>query len=60
MLDEPDPEKSLDNFRQCLARINSQENYDAFLNSGFPVLLRDDNRSIEETLDLVEGIFRLK
>ena len=59
MMEEPDPQASLDNFRRCLARINSRENYNAFLNSGFPVLLRDDNRSIEETLSLVEDIFRL-
>ena len=59
MMEEPDPKASLENFRQCLARINSQENYDMFLNSGFQVLLRDDQRSIEETLSIVEKIFCL-
>ena len=60
MMEEPDPQASLENFRQCLSRINSPENYDAFLHCGFPVLLRDDSRSIEETLMLVEEIFGLK
>ena len=54
MMEEPDPEHALQNFRNCLAQINSQENYDAFLHSGFRVLLRDEKRTIEETLVLVE------
>ena len=36
MLEEPDPEKSLENFRQCLARINSRENYEEFRIQGHP------------------------
>ena len=59
MMEEPDPQASLDNFRQCLARINSRENYDMFLNSGFQVLLREETRSIEETLSIVEKLFGL-
>ena len=31
----PDPEKTLDNFKQCIARVNSPERYEAFRNSGF-------------------------
>ncbi len=54
MMEEPDPAASLENFRECLSRINSPERYSAFLNSGFRVLLRDDSRSIEETLALAE------
>lgn len=60
LLEEPDPEAALENFRQCLARINSQESYDHFLHSGFPVLLRDEGRSIEQTLALAEKIFGLE
>lgn len=59
MMEEPDPQASLENFRQCLARINSRENYDMFLNAGFQVLLRDETRSIEETLNIVEQMFGL-
>lgn len=60
LTEENDPSAALDNFRQCLRRINSQENYQKFLNSGFPVLLRDENRTIEETAHLAESIFQLK
>ena len=60
LMEEPDPERALENFRQCLARINSPENYNAFLNSGFRVITRDENRSIEETMALAETAFGLK
>lgn len=59
ILEEPDPEKAMENYRQGLSLINSQERYDRFLNSGFNVILRDENRSIEETLRLVEESFGL-
>ena len=55
LMEEENPEQALDNFRQCLARINSTENYNTFLNSGFRVILRDENRSIEETVSLAEA-----
>ena len=54
LMEEENPTAAMENFRQCLARINSRENYDAFLHSGFRVILRDESRSIAETLDLVE------
>ena len=54
LMEEANPEAAMENFRQCLARINSWENYEAFLNSGFRVILRDENRSIEETMALAE------
>ena len=59
MMEEPDPEQALENFRQCLERINSPAAYEKFLHSGFRVILRDDNRSIEDTFALVEREFRL-
>lgn len=59
MMEEPDPEYALNNFRQCLARINSRERYDRFLYSGFHVIVRDESRSIEQTLALVEKAFGL-
>ena len=59
MLEEENPDKALENFRQCLARINSRDNYNKFLNSGFQVLLRDENRSIEETAALAAKHFEL-
>ena len=60
MMDEPDPDKALNNFKECLKRINSKERYLEYLNSGFNVLLRDDNRTPLETLDIVEKLFKLK
>lgn len=59
MMEEENPERALENFRECLKRINSPAAYDAFLHSGFQVLLRDENRSIEDTLALVEKAFGL-
>ena len=59
IMEEPDPERALENFRQCLARINSPERYDRFLRSGFPVILRDESRTAEQTLALAERIFDL-
>ncbi|MBR6747726.1 MAG: hypothetical protein IKM07_02220 [Clostridia bacterium] len=59
MMEEPDPAASLENFRQCLSRINSPEKYDYFLNSGFHVILRDDARSVEETMAIAARLFKL-
>lgn len=54
-----DPEKTMQNFRNCLALINSQEKYDAFANSGFFTLVRDDARTPEETMAILEKHFQL-
>ncbi len=59
ILEEPDPAAAMENYRQGLMRINSQERYGRFLHSGFPVILRDENRSVEETLELAERSFGL-
>ena len=54
MLEEPDPEKALENYRQGLELICSQESYDELLHSGFNVIFRDENRTVEQTVLLVE------
>ena len=59
-MEEPDPEKAMENYREGLTRINSQERYDCFLNSGFPVILRDDSLGVQGALARVEEIFGLK
>jgi len=59
LLQEEDPDKAIENYRECLKKINSKEEYDAFLNSGFNVILRDENRTVEETLAMVEKMFKL-
>ena len=60
MLEEPEPEKALENYRKGLELICSQESYDELLNSGFSVIHRDENRSIEQTVELVEKALGLK
>lgn len=59
IMEEPDPEKAMENYRQGLMRINSQERYDRYLHSGFPVILRDENRTEAQTLALAEKVFGL-
>ena len=57
MLEEPDPQAALDNYREILTRVCSKETYDELLHSGFRVIFRDENRSQEETVLLAEEIF---
>ena len=59
ILEEPDPEAALLNYRKGLERINSRERYDRFLHSGFRVILRDEGRTPEQTLALAEKAFGL-
>ena len=60
IMDELDPEKAMENYRKGLMLINSQENYDRYLHSGFHVIIRNENRSIEQTLEMVEKAFGLQ
>ena len=60
LITEENPQKALDNFKECLKRINNEESYNKFLNSGFNVIKRDDTRTIEETFMMVESVFGLK
>ena len=59
LLQAKEPEKAIQNFRSCLERVNSQEHFDEYLNSGFEVLHRDENRTIDETLEIVAKHFGL-
>ena len=59
LLEEDDVEFAMENFRNGLKLINSYENYNELLNSGFNIIKRDDNRTIEQTLYLVENAFKL-
>ena len=59
IMEEPDPDKAMENYRQGLMRINSQAKYDCFLHSGFNVILRDGGRSVLQTLRLVEDALGL-
>jgi len=57
----PDPEKTLDNFKQCIARVNSPERYEAFRNSGFYTLIRQNNmtNTREEMVSALAAHFQL-
>ncbi|MBR0158423.1 MAG: hypothetical protein IJM24_05000 [Clostridia bacterium] len=59
IMDEPDPERAMENYRKGLMLINSQENYERYLHSGFHVIIRDESRSIEQTLERAEKAFGL-
>ena len=59
IMEEPDPEKAMENYRKGLELICSQESYDEFERSGFNVIYRDENRTVEQTLALVEKAFGL-
>jgi len=59
LMEEENPKQAMENFRQCLERVNSRSVYDSFFNSGFGVIVRDESRSIEDTFALVEREFGL-
>lgn len=59
MLEEEDPQAALDNYRAILTKICSKEEYDGLLNSGFEHIIRDENRSEEQTVILAEKIFNI-
>ena len=59
LMEEENPQQAMENFRQCLSRINSRENYETFLNSGFQVILRDENRTEAQTQALAEAMLGL-
>ena len=57
MLEEPDPEAALSNYREILRRVCSRENYEELERSGFRVIHRDENRTEQETCRLAEAVF---
>ena len=59
MMEEPDPQAALDNYREMLTQLHSKESYSELLNAGFAVIWRDENRTIEQTMDLADQVFGL-
>ena len=59
MLEEPNPQAALDNYREILTRICSKESYDELENSGFKKIYRDENRTQEETVRLAEELLEI-
>ena len=53
------PEKTMKNFKACIAKINSKEHYDEFLNSGFFVFKRNNTKTLDDTLKIIENHFGL-
>lgn len=53
-------EQAFENYRACLRACNNEAVRQTFLQSGFRCIRRDENRSIPETLQLVERHFQLK
>lgn len=58
----PDPEGALQNFKACIAKINGQDSYDRFANSGFFTVKRaEDKRDTRlETLNILAKHFGLE
>lgn len=54
-----DPEWAMENFRACIAKINSQEHYDAFVQSGLFTYVRNEDSTIEEAVSKIEKHFGL-
>lgn len=55
------PEKTMKNFKDCIARINSEDNFSRFKNSGFFTLHREstDKDTRQEVLTILERHFGL-
>ena len=59
ILESRDPEGTMANFRACIERVNRPERRRAFEESGFFVLTRDECRTPEQTLAILERHFQL-
>lgn len=60
LLKEENPDMAMENFQNCLRRINSKADYEHFLHSGFHVILRDEQRAFEETLHIASRLLKLE
>lgn len=59
LLKHPDPEWAMENYRNCLKKINSSEHYADMEQSGFFTVVRDRNSTIPGTLLQLEQHFGL-
>lgn len=55
------PEATMVNFKACLARVNSREHYDEYVNSGFFTLVRTSitHNIVDEKLEILASHFQL-
>ena len=59
ILEAPDPEAAMANYRKCLEKINSPEHYAELVGSGFYTLLRTEESTINVTLEMLRKHFGL-
>lgn len=59
IMEGPDPEGTMANFRSCMALANSPERYAEFAQSGFFTFLRTEESTMEEELAALEEHFKL-
>lgn len=59
ILEAPDPQWAMANYRRCLEKINSSEIYEKFAFSGFFTHLRTEESTIADTLRQLETHFKL-
>ena len=59
LMEAPDPDAAVANFRKCLERINSPQHYKEFADSGFFTILRNENSTIQDMLGKLEEHFHL-
>lgn len=59
IMEGPDPEGTMANFRACVALANSRSRYAEFAQSGFFTFLRTEESTIEEELAALEEHFKL-
>ena len=53
------PDKAMENYKKCLEKINSKEIYDKYEKSGLYTIVRNDNSSIEDTLNKLATHFEI-
>lgn len=51
----PNPKETIENFKECIARVNSRKYYDQFKNSGFFIIERD-NAEIDTRAENLERL----
>lgn len=55
----PDPAAAMENFRNCIAKVNSSEHYRGFAESGFFTYVRTEKSTIKDALSKIEKHFGL-
>lgn len=55
----PDPVRAMENYKRCLAKINSPEHYNEFAKSGFYTYVRSESSTISGALSELERHFQL-